>query len=512
MFLKKWLKRRLKGALLLFLPVALLASLTDAAMLWGVRSFMDIVGGEGPLPVWGWVVAMLVAVSLRLFFLYHKNRIVENFTSRISARVMAWFLLRLRKLSPREFHLPRGNQQVESAYEATRVLQSDGSVFFQAIQAALQLMVFLPVLLYISWMLTLFLFVVVVPFVALLQRKLHRLGPAEESLLRSRSGFRGELTLARELLRKWSSATERRLVLRGLLQSVRKIRDATFSAGIQKMGISLLTEAVSVLAMVVVLAFCALLMARGYMDASGLVLFSSAVLLCYKPVKECARVMPQFRAAASALDVLESFERLETVKPAVAGGGALACGGDFHYEGSAEPVFSSFTLCLNRSKPVLIRGKNGAGKSTLLRLWAGLEFWDGCGNRPHPVAADVFFVAQDLELPPRWMLERSLEGIRRTPRAEPVETFAKEAGALPLLSKTGLSGGERARVALLWALASNAQTVLLDEPFASVALADREPLLKSFLLAASRLDKWTIIVSHDVLSPEIEVKFRVVHL
>ena len=67
---------------------------------------------------------------------------------------------------------------------------------------------------------------------------------------------------------------------------------------------------VQAMAVVAVLAFCAMLIARGWMDSTGLVLFCSALLLCYKPVKECARAVPQFRAAASACDVLEEFEGL----------------------------------------------------------------------------------------------------------------------------------------------------------------------------------------------------------
>jgi ABC-type nitrate/sulfonate/bicarbonate transport system ATPase subunit len=54
--------------------------------------------------------------------------------------------------------------------------------------------------------------------------------------------------------------------------------------------------------------------------------------------------------------------------------------------------------------------------------------------------------------------------------------------------------------------------VLLDEPFASVALVDRENLLKAYLDAAAALGKWTIIVSHDVLSAEVECIFKKVQL
>lgn len=494
--------------------MALLASAADAAVLWGVRSFIDIVGGKADIPLAAWVGGMVVLAMLRLLFLYGKSKVSEGWLYKVSARVQAWFLHRLRDLAPKNFHTPKGERMVESAYEATVVLQNNGGVFFQAVQAILQLIVFLPVLFYISWPLTAFLFVVIVPLVAVLQRKLHKLGPAEESLLRSRSDFRGNLSLARRLFRQWSGRDERKDISDGLLKDVRGLRDAGFSAAIKKSGLSLLTETVSVLAMVLVLAFCALLMARGYMDASGLVLFTSAVLLCYKPVKECARVMPQFRSAVSAINVLEEFEKLELAgksagKDIAASGAVSIHKGQFTYEGSETPVFTDLALQWSREKPVLVRGKNGVGKSTLLRLLSGLERWNSAdANTPR----DVFFVAQDLELPPRWMLSRLLEKRYDSELSSILKSFMQSSGAAPLLQKSGLSGGERARVALLWALASDSRTILLDEPFASVALADREKLLKSYLDAAHALDKWTIIVSHDVLAPEVECIFNVAKL
>ena len=502
--------------------MALLASAADAAVLWGIRVFIDIVGKKADFPLSAWIGGMVTLALLRLLFLYGKSKISEGWLYGVSARVQAWFLHRLRSLAPQNFHTPEGDRKVESAYEATVVLQNNGGVFFQEVQAVLQLVVFLPVLFYISWPLTLFLFIVVVPLVAVLQRKLHRLGPAEETLLRSRSDFRGNLSLARRLFRQWSGRDERKEISEGLLQEVRALRDGGLNAAIKKSGLSLLTETVSVLAMVLVLAFCALLMSRGYMDASGLVLFTSAVLLCYKPVKECARVMPQFRSAVSAINVLENFERLKTadatgrLQARAASGGVQIRNANFCYEGSQTQVFKNVALEWSREKPVLVRGKNGVGKSTLLRLLSGLECWeepDGSEalssvSVPH----DVFFVAQDLELPPRWMLWRLLEHPKSAPVSNVLENFAAVSGVNPLIRKQGLSGGERARVALLWALASDCSTVLLDEPFASVALVDRENLLKAYLDAAAALGKWTIIVSHDVLSAEVECIFKKVQL
>ncbi len=500
------------------MPVALLASAADAALLWGIRSFMGILQGEAVFSLTLWLVLMVVLTALRFAFFAWKLNISEKWLFGAGSLVMGWFLHTLRSLSPRVFHTPEGDLKVETAYESTIVLQSNGGVFFQAVQAILQLLVFLPVLFYISWPLTLFLFVVVVPLVGWMQRRLHKMGPAEERILTERSDFRSSLYLARKLFRRWSSRFERKDISNDLMSRVRSLREDCLSVSLRKGVLSLVTESVSVLAMVFVLAFCALLISKGWMDGTGLVLYCSAVLLCYKPVKECARVMPQARSAMSALRVLEKFEALPSKKSDsssvkktfVPDSDYLQITrGDFAYEGAFETLFSNFSLCWNTKNPVLVRGRNGVGKSTLLRLIAGLEEWDyGEITSNIPLKNNVFFVAQDLELPPLHLLEKLLA---QTKFAAVVE-FAHAARVDKIIAKDGMSGGERARVALAWALASDSSMVLLDEPFASVALADREPLLTAFLDTAELLHKWVVLVSHDVLSRDLEQRFNVLEM
>ena len=516
--LKKRLKRILWRGIFRFLPVALLASAADAALLWGIRSFMDILQGEAIFSLTQWLLLMVLLSVFRFVFFVWKMNVSENWLWGSGSLVMAWFLHTLRSLSPRVFHTPEGESKVEAAYESTLVLQTNGGVFFQAVQAVLQLCVFLPVLFYISWPLTLFLFVVVVPLVSWMQRSLHKMGPAEEKILMERSDFRGSLYLARKLFRRWSSRFERKEVSDDLMSQVRTLRDDGLSVSLRKGTLSLVTETVSVLAMVFVLAFCALLISKGWMDGTGLVLYCSAVLLCYKPVKECARVMPQARSAMSAVNVLEKFESLPSKKLDSSSVVRIyspdsdnlnITHGDFAYEGAFATLFSNFSLSWNVKKPVLVRGRNGVGKSTLLRLIAGLEEWDyGEISSAVPQKNNVFFVAQDLELPPIQLLKKLLAQTKSAAVAE----FAHAARVDKIIAKEGMSGGERARVALSWALASDCSMILLDEPFASVALADRELLLTAFLDTAELLHKWVVLVSHDVLSCGLEQRFNVVEM
>ena len=539
MDIETWLKKSLFFGILRFLPLALLASIADAGLLWGIRSFMQLLSGDAPFVLWEWALLMALIAALRQIFMFAKVRNSETFLYRTSLRITRWFLSSLQTLSPRLFHNGSGDAKVEAAYESTLSLQANGGVFFQMVQAILQLAIFLPVLIYISWPLTLFLFAAVVPFVAWMQRKLQSLGPAEESLLYARSNFRLSLNAARKIYRNWSGKTERNSVASELDADAEELSQRGLSASVRKNGLSIAMETLSVTAMVIVLAFCALLIERGWMDGTGLVLFCSALLLCYKPVKECSRVLPQFRAASSAYRVLVEFgklpkrtasssnQNLNSVAPNAAG--LEIHGGNFRYEGANTPVFCGFNLALDRSKPVLLRGRNGIGKSTLLRLVAGVEEWEAAtrGNNgaqslseksdmPERIGqpANVFFIPQDLELPPRRMLLRQLEknGGTSSHSAGALHEFIETAGTDRLLRKEGLSGGERSRIALLWALASDAPVVLLDEPMAAIALADRENILIKFLDCAARQNKWVIMSSHDPFSTVAESRFNIVEM
>ena len=588
-----------------------MASLADAGLLWGIRSFMGLLEGSSPFTLWEWAGLMALLAALRLVFMFAKVRNSETFLFNTGKNVTEWFLGRIRMLSPRLFHDGSGDSKVEAAYEATLSLQSNAGAYFQLVQALLQLAIFLPVLLYISWPLTLFLFAAVVPFVAWMQRRLHALGPQEESLLYARSNFRLSLNTARRLYRNWSGNAEIEHLAREVSEEAGTLNRKGLDASIRKNALSIAMETLSVVAMVAVLAFCAMLIARGWMDGTGLVLFCSALLLCYKPVKECARAVPQFRAAASACDVLEEFEGLpmraadqeiakakkiptlvatrtkqQVVKccpPAFAGmtkretrgleagsrlprlsearndDSIVIAHGNFTYEGSDTPVYRDFGITLSREKPVLLRGQNGIGKSTLLRLLAGLEEWEAATrdtpaqSLPEGTAqpANVFFIPQDLELPPRRLLIEQLNSANSAgglnsstsnkpagssapemsptsagasdpainddpatniPKADLLANFARTAGTDRLLEKQGLSGGERSRIALLWALASDSPTVLLDEPMAAIALDDRERILLAFLDTAAALGKWVIMASHDPFSATAQSRFNVVEM
>ena len=81
--MKIWLKKSLKGGVARFLPVALLASAADAGVLWGVRSFIEIIGGKSDVPLLAWLAGMIVlalSVLLTWFFTGRITRPLKQLT------------------------------------------------------------------------------------------------------------------------------------------------------------------------------------------------------------------------------------------------------------------------------------------------------------------------------------------------------------------------------------------------------------------------------------------------
>jgi len=150
---------------------------------------------------------------------------------------------------------------------------------------------------------------------------------------------------------------------------------------------------------------------------------------------------------------------------------------------------------------ITVIGPSGAGKSTLLRLLAGLEEPDaGVVER----RGRAVFLDQD-----RTVLERSvlanatfgleLAGVGRRQAARRVVPWLERVGLADKLAQPAgrLSGGERARLGLVRALALEPDVLFLDEPTqaldpGNVALA--EELLREAHAAGRAL----VLVTHNL--------------
>ncbi len=155
----------------------------------------------------------------------------------------------------------------------------------------------------------------------------------------------------------------------------------------------------------------------------------------------------------------------------------------------ARRVVDDANLILNAGELTILAGPNGAGKTTLARAIAGLSKFDGqvllngvslSQLPPREKARALAYLPQGHQY--HWpMPVRDIVALGREPHAdifdhrsvadlEAIEAAVRMTAIEPLMDRTitTLSGGERARVALARALATQADVMIADEPIASV--------------------------------------------
>jgi iron complex transport system ATP-binding protein len=175
-------------------------------------------------------------------------------------------------------------------------------------------------------------------------------------------------------------------------------------------------------------------------------------------------------------------------------------------------------LALRPGELTALVGPNGAGKTTLVRALAGLILFEGnisvdgrtlASLSPRERARRIAYLPQGNVF--HWPLSvANVVALGRYPHTDPfsrvsIDDRAAVAGALSVTeteafaerSVTTLSGGERARVALARALATQAGVLLADEP--TVSLDPRHQLVVMNLLReAARAGGAVLAVVHDL--------------
>jgi NitT/TauT family transport system ATP-binding protein len=189
---------------------------------------------------------------------------------------------------------------------------------------------------------------------------------------------------------------------------------------------------------------------------------------------------------------------------------------------SRTPVLDRISLLLHAGEIVAVVGPSGCGKSTLLRLIAGLatpregsiEVAEPTESR-HPCAM-VF--QEDTLLP--WLrvrdnvsLARKFRGRRQVGSDLPIDELLELVGLKEFSHRYPyqLSGGMKRRLAVVVALASLPQLLLLDEPFAALDEPTRIGIHAEVYALLRRYNVATILVTHD-LGEALSMSDRVVLL
>ena len=186
----------------------------------------------------------------------------------------------------------------------------------------------------------------------------------------------------------------------------------------------------------------------------------------------------------------------------------------FSYPGQKERVFDGFSLRVEESKIYGLLGKNGTGKSTLLYLIAGLlrpQAGSVCccntatyatDKRQAEMLEEIFLVPEEFELP-AMTLKRYVELMAPFyPKfsQERLEACLRDFELTADLDLGALSMGQKKKVFMSFALATNTRLLLMDEPTNGLDIPSKSQFRKT--VAQNMSDDQTIIISthqvHDV--------------
>jgi multiple sugar transport system ATP-binding protein len=182
-------------------------------------------------------------------------------------------------------------------------------------------------------------------------------------------------------------------------------------------------------------------------------------------------------------------------------------------------AFAAFTAVENSSFTVrdgeffCLLGPSGCGKTTTLRMIAGLELptsgqiflGDEDVSFKRASARDIAFCFQMFALYPHMNVRQNMgfplvaQGV---PKAE-IRRRVDEAAAILRISGlldssvSGLSGGDRQRVALGRAIVRQPMAFLMDEPLGALDAEFREVMCRELRALHDRLHATTVVVTHD---------------
>lgn len=174
-----------------------------------------------------------------------------------------------------------------------------------------------------------------------------------------------------------------------------------------------------------------------------------------------------------------------------------------------KAVFTDFSLAVERGKVYGLLGLNGAGKSTLIYLMAGL-LTPQCGSvevngrnvrdRLPSTLGSVYLVPEEFDMPRMSLKEFATLNGALYPRFSYDDMLNNLAifGINPeIRNLTALSMGQKKKVLMSFAFATNADLMLMDEPTNGLDIPGKSQFRR--LVASRMTDDRTIIIStHQV--------------
>lgn len=161
-----------------------------------------------------------------------------------------------------------------------------------------------------------------------------------------------------------------------------------------------------------------------------------------------------------------------------------------------KEVLKNFNYIFEDGKTSFIMGESGIGKSTLVRIMLGLEK-DYSGQVKGLEGRKISAVFQDDSLCKNLSVFLNIRLVSDTVNKESIIENLSKLGLEDIVDKRvrELSGGMKRRVAILRALSTEFDTLIMDEPFKGLDLENKEKVMKMVIEKA--IGKTLIIVSHN---------------
>jgi len=509
MSLKKLFKNVWLYSLVLIIPLIILASLMDLLMLGGIRLFLSLVSDSIKIPIhftWlenvgilHWAILMLVLIAMRYLFTVLRVRSEERFRYGLESHLRLWWIRMVKSLHPFQFHKPETDSILHNANQSISTISRACKLVTQSMQAVSQLLFFLPVLFLLSWQLTLLLLFVFTPIILYLQKIFKNADKGAAEYNRYSGEYDVNIWRWVAIRKYWNNQAELSKYLSLITEKIHNLKRSLIEMGVRDVTIIQNIETLSILIMSIVLATCAGLIKIGAMEPFQIILFCAALIICYKPLKECSQLfsnLKDLKIAYSGLNSLESmkfslkfFEEKDEECISIENI-------NFKYRNDSPWVFQSLSNIIKLNRPIILQGVNGSGKTTLLRILSGLEIpQDGIIYMPPRIKDGSFYFSQRLFLPPISWLEQA---INEKQWSATIQSFFDVLGLENLLKKDGHSNGEIQRIGFAWAVVSGAPFLFLDEPFAYISQDLKEPIFKAFWNATTETDQWWMMASHEL--------------
>ncbi|MEU0946609.1 ABC transporter ATP-binding protein [Streptomyces canus] len=398
----------------------------------------------------------------------------------------------------------------------------------QALWYVMRLGIFLGMLFYLSWDLTLFA-LVVVPLFWCAARYFSRLVKAASRERRRRSGsvsavaeeVLGNIALVQAYNRQeWEQGRFQREILgryRATMTSTR-IR-AVFGP---------LVDLVELNGALLVMGLGTWQLARGRLTLGELLVFLALLSKLYSPIRGMSHLNSTFYAASAAAErIVELLDQRPQVSDAPAPVRLGRVRGQvefdnvgFTYPGTARPALCDVSLRVEPGQTLALVGASGAGKSTVAKLL--LRFYDPEHGAVHLDGADlrtlrladvrdhVAVVLQETLVLHGTVRENILYGrpdasereVVAAARAADAHNFvtALPEGYDTVVGQRGrlLSGGQRQRLAIARAMIRDAPVLLLDEPTTGLDAESGRRVMEP--LRRLMDGRTTIVISHNLLT------------